>query len=79
MSDELQKFIDEQFEALRKDIADAFQAARKRLLDADEAALQAAQKQDGLPPPKTRSWFFDIGYLAVTLLVFSQQDWGWRS
>ena len=44
MSEELQKFIDEQFEALRKDVADAFKAARARLLVADEVAQQAAQK-----------------------------------
>ena len=46
MSEELQKFIDEQFEKLRKDTTDAFLAARKKLLEAEEFALQANQEQD---------------------------------
>jgi hypothetical protein len=32
MSDELKKFIDEQFEALRQDVIKAFEDARLRLL-----------------------------------------------
>lgn len=45
MSKELQKFIDEQFDALRKDVADAFSAARERLADAEEVARHASQIQ----------------------------------
>jgi hypothetical protein len=37
MSDELKKFIDEQFEALRLDTSKAFELARLRLLAAEAA------------------------------------------
>jgi hypothetical protein len=36
MSDELKKFIDEQFEALQQDTAKAFELARLRLLAAKQ-------------------------------------------
>jgi len=44
MSDELKKFIDEQFEALQQDTAKAFELARLRLLAA-EAATKLNKQQ----------------------------------
>jgi len=45
MPDELKKFIDEQFEALRKDISKAFEVARLRMKTAEEVAKLDKQQE----------------------------------
>ena len=54
MSDELKKFIEEQFEILRKEITEAFKAARLRI-EAAEAAAKLDKQHKSVDGAKNSS------------------------
>jgi hypothetical protein len=45
MSDDLKKFIDEKFDALRRDVSKAFEVARQRIQAAEEASNSDQQQK----------------------------------
>lgn len=54
MSDELKKFIDDQFANLRKEIAEAFKAARQKI-EAAEAAAKLDEQHKSVDSAKNPS------------------------